>query len=89
MLFHYWDKEHPGQIEQFKQDDDFLINFEDFHQSIFKRPVMGESLGTKPFAVEKPTVTEVEKLTGLSATKISIAPGKTGVIQKLLAWIKA
>jgi phytanoyl-CoA dioxygenase PhyH len=89
MLFHYWNKETPELIEQFKQDDDFLINFENFHQSIFKRPVIGESLGTKPFAFIPPSASQVEKLTGPFLKETPEPVKKTGFAQKLLAWIKA
>lgn len=84
MLFHYWDKENPGVIEAFKQEDTFLINFENFHQSIFKRPAMGESIGIKDFEIKKPTAELVNKLTG----KIDPIVQKT-FLQKLASWIKA
>lgn len=89
MLFHYWDKNTPEVIEQFKQDDNFLINFENFHQSIFKRPVIGESLGTKPFTLEKPSTAKIEKLAGIPASISVSKEKKHSLLQKIAAWIKA
>jgi hypothetical protein len=86
MLFHYWNKETPGIIEQFKQNDDFLINFENFHQSIFERPVIGESLGTIPFTLEKPSSATVEKLIGIKTN--SALHVKKGLIQTVVSWMK-
>lgn len=88
MIFHYWDKDKPDGIEQFKQDDTFLLHFEDFHQSIFKRPVIGQSLGTKPFTLEKPTQAMVEKFTG-SALNITAPAERNGLMKKLAAWIRS
>ena len=62
MLFHYWHKEAPNEIEQFRQDDDFLIRFENFHQSIFRRPELGESMGKLPFTLKRPTKNDIDKL---------------------------
>lgn len=42
----YYDKEkHPGKIEIFEQEDDFLEQFENFGHNIFNRPEIGKSLG--------------------------------------------
>ncbi|PBQ30960.1 hypothetical protein CNR22_03975 [Sphingobacteriaceae bacterium] len=87
MLFHYLNKESPDRIEQFKQEDDFLINFENFHHSIFERPVIGESLGTKPFTLEKASAATVEKLTGIKTYNAS-SPEKKGLIQTVMTWMK-
>lgn len=86
MVFHYWDKHKPDEIEQFKQDDDFLLRFTDFHQTIFRRPATGESTGTKAFQLKTATAEEVEKI-GNDA----IAPAETRLsfAQKLRKWIKA
>ncbi len=42
LKFHYWDKE-KNQIEEFAQEDDFLLRFENFMDAIYKRPLMGTS----------------------------------------------
>jgi hypothetical protein len=43
LKFHYWDKER-AQIEEFAQEDDFLLRFENFMEAIYKRPLMGKSV---------------------------------------------
>jgi hypothetical protein len=84
MLFHYWNKNTPNVIEQFKQEDDFLIRFNDFHKSIFERPTLGESIGLNPFKMPLITETEVEKLLGnIESSKINIS-----IVQKIQQWIK-
>lgn len=58
MLFHYWNKDLPNEIEQFKQEDDFLLQFSNFHKDIFERPHIGESIGK--FAFQKQQVIDKE-----------------------------
>lgn len=87
MLFHYWNKEKPDEIEQFKQEDDFLLRFTDFHQTIFQRPVTGESIGTKVFQLKAATAEEVEKLRHKVAAPAEQA--RLSFAQKLRRWIKA
>lgn len=82
MLFHYWDKNEPGMIEQFKQEDDFLLRFTDFHQAIFKRPQMGESIGKLTFNLRKTNEREVQQL-------ISEREEKKGFVSKLRQWLKS
>ena len=89
MQFHYWNKEKPGEIEEFKMADDFLLSFQDFHNSIFKRPVMGESLGTKQFILPMATANEIENLIGPVIVKNPAPVKGQGFAQKLLAWMKA
>ncbi len=86
MLFHYWNKEKPDEIEQFKQEDDFLLRFTDFHQTIFQRPVTGESLGAKAFHLKTATAEEVNTL-----NKTAVPEEQAGLSfsQKLRRWIKA
>jgi hypothetical protein len=96
MIFHYWNKELPDQIEQFNEEDDFLIRFTDFHQAIFKRPVLGSSAGLKSFKLQKPTRQEVDELTGHTSASSTekhaeAYPGagdKKSFGKKLLAWIR-
>lgn len=87
MLFHYWNKEKPDAIEQFRQEDDFLLHFTDFHQTIFQRPVTGESSGTKAFQLKTATSEEVEKLNHQAASPVKQAG--LSFAQKLKKWIKA
>lgn len=86
MLFHYWNKNIPNEIEQFKQEDDFLIRFTEFHEAIFKRPVLGESSGMKPFHFLKPTQEEVERLT--RAKQDAKTGLNKGIATKLMQWIR-
>lgn len=87
MLFHYWNKEKPHEIEQFKQEDDFLLRFTDFHQTIFQRPVTGESLGTKAFQLKTATAEEVDRLNNKVSGPVELA--RLSFAQKLKKWIKA
>lgn len=45
LYFHYWDGKSIGKLEKFRQKDDFLLAFEDFHKDIYDRPKTGESIG--------------------------------------------
>jgi hypothetical protein len=87
MLFHYWNKEEPGKIELFEQEEDFLIRFENFHQSIFQRPVLGNSIGFKPF--ELPKVTKEEIMDRVGTRLKNTHSSKKGLKQKLFGWMKA
>lgn len=62
MIFHYWNKNEPEMIEQFEQTDDFLLQFNDFHKDIFKRPEFGINRSKISFRNKKPTRKEVEDL---------------------------
>lgn len=83
MLFHYWDKNNPTQIEAFYQEDDFLIRFTNFHQSIYERPSIGKSLGLKSFNLGNPTTEDVQKC----LRKSNPGKGKNTFAGKLLKWI--
>lgn len=87
MLFHYWNKEKPDEIEQFKQEDDFLLRFTDFHQAIFQRPVTGESMGTKAFQLKTATAEEMDQLNNKVAGPVEQA--RLSFAQKLKRWIRA
>lgn len=87
MLFHYWNKEKPDEIEQFRQEDDFLLRFTNFHQTIFQRPVTGESTGTKAFQLKTATTEEVDKLNNKAVVPLEQA--RLSFAQKLKKWIKA
>lgn len=70
MLFHYWDKNVPHVIEQFKQDDDFLLKFADFQKDIFNRPQVGTSIGTKSFKYQLASQEEVSQLLNSKKTTL-------------------
>lgn len=88
MIFHYWNKDEPNEIEQFEQEDDFLLQFTDFHQDIFNRPQIGKSIGKKSFQLNLMTESEVEKL--IKPEKIKrIADGEKSFFKKMKQWIKS
>lgn len=49
LLFYYWDKQKPDVVEEYLQEKDFLIRFDDFHKDIFQRPKYAQLVKTKPF----------------------------------------
>ncbi len=63
LKFHYWDKER-NQIEEFSQNDDFLLRFENFMEAIHKRPLMGESVGYFDYTIPKMTEAELNNYIG-------------------------
>ena len=82
MIFHYWNKENPNEIEKFNQDDDFLLKFSDFHKDIFKRPQLGESTGKFAFQKQQASEQEIHNLIQNKAEAKSFA-------SKLLQWLKS
>jgi hypothetical protein len=42
---YYWDKKTPNQVEEFEQDRNFMLDFEQFGENIHQRPTIGKSLG--------------------------------------------
>lgn len=69
LKLHYWNKEQPKQLEVFDQQDDFLLKFEDFHSSIFERPVLGKSAGILPYDLPNLSEKEFHRLTRRGGTK--------------------
>ena len=49
----YWDKQRQGEIEMFDQEEDFMVNFQNFGNDIFNRPSIGKSLGYVPYDFPK------------------------------------
>jgi len=88
MLFHYWDKKKPGEIEVFEQEDDFLIKFENFHQSIFLRPSIGRSIEIKKFQLPQLMHEELVRLIPGTNPPEKKEKEKPGFAQKILQWIK-
>jgi Phytanoyl-CoA dioxygenase (PhyH) len=75
LKFHYWDKER-SQIEEFAQDDDFLLRFENFMEAIYKRPLMGTSQRFFDYTIPKWSEDELNKL-------IKINVGKPSFFQRI------
>jgi hypothetical protein len=68
LLFNYWDTERQ-QIEQFAEEDDFLLRFENFHDAIYKRPQMGESLGFIDYEIVRFDEAEMRQRLGIQTAK--------------------
>ncbi len=81
MIFHYWNKDVPNEIEQFKQEDDFLLQFNDFHKDIFKRPKLGESIGKYAFTKQQASEHDIIKLT---ETKVETK----SLTSKFIQWLR-
>lgn len=61
MHFHYKVPE-KEEVEIFKQDDDFLIRFDNFMEDIGQRPKLGESVGFKPYKLPQYSREELKQL---------------------------
>lgn len=70
LVFHYWNKEEKD-LEKFEQADDFLLEFTDFHQAIFQRPLQGKSLGSIDYQIPKIDESELEDYLKSSTKKSS------------------
>lgn len=70
LKFHYWDKER-AQIEEFAQEDDFLLRFENFMEAIYKRPLMGTSKQFFDYSIPKWSEHELNQLINVNASKPS------------------
>ena len=70
LKFHYWDQER-NQIEEFAQEDDFLLRFENFMEAIYHRPKMGTSKQFFDYKIPKWTEQELNRLTNSSTGKLS------------------
>ncbi len=64
LKFHYWDKE-KNQIEEFQQEDDFLLRWENFMEAIYKRPLMGISERFFDYSIPKWNEQELNRLIGI------------------------
>lgn len=63
MVFHYQNLQNANQdVEVFEQEDDFLISFDNFHEDIFNRPKMGNSIGHITYKVPSFTKEELANL---------------------------
>lgn len=80
LIFHYWDAERK-QIERFAEDDEFLLRFENFHEAIYKRPVIGESMGF--FDYDIPRFSEAEMRIRLGLETLEKEHSSRGFFQRL------
>jgi hypothetical protein len=51
----YWDRKRVNEIEVFNQEEDFMVNFQNFGHDIFNRPSIGVSAGYVPYEFPKIT----------------------------------
>lgn len=70
LKFHYWDKER-NQIEEFAEEDDFLLRFENFMEAIYKRPLMGTSQRYFDYTIPRWNTEELNHLLGVIEKKPS------------------
>lgn len=68
LVFNYWDTERQ-QIERFAEKDDFLLRFENFHDAIYKRPVIGESMGFMDYSIIRFDEQEMKERLGIMEEK--------------------
>lgn len=61
MHFHY-KIPNEDEVEIFKEEDDFLIRFDNFMEDIGQRPKLGESVGFKPYKLPQYERKELQKL---------------------------
>lgn len=61
MHFHY-KIPNEDEVEIFKEDDDFLIRFDNFMEEIGQRPKLGESVGFKPYKLPQYERGELQQL---------------------------
>lgn len=75
----YYKVPEQNKLEVFEQEDDFLLHFENFHESIFERPKVGKSVGTLDYTFVQLNDTEMRTLMGEEALdkKVESAPVKT------------
>ncbi len=60
MLFYYWNKEEPDVVREYSQDEDFLLQWADFHKDIFLPPKFGRIKGKKALVYPETTQSEVD-----------------------------
>ena len=70
LKFHFWDKER-SQIEEFAQEDDFLLRFENFMDAIYKRPLMGTSKQFFDYKIPRWNEQDLNRLTNTRVSKPS------------------
>lgn len=81
----YWDKEQePPRIEIFKEDDDLLINYEQFGSNIFERPTLGESIGL--FEYDFPKITYQDLVDHYKFVPQKKEEKSSGILEKLMFW---
>lgn len=83
----YWDKvSQLNEVEIFEQEDDFMVNFQNFGHDIFSRPAIGRSIGFVPFNFPKITPDLLKDVYGfITAADVNIPAVKKNFFQKLFS----
>ena len=63
LKFYYWDKER-AQVEEFEQEDDFLLRIENFMEAIYQRPSIGKSVAFHDYDIPKMSLKELNGYLG-------------------------
>ena len=71
LHFHYWNK-NSETLEKFEQDDDFLLKFENFHQSIFQRPTFGKIIKSEHYSPAIYSKQEIDSFLKIEEKKESL-----------------
>lgn len=88
-------EEMPGEVELFRQEEDFMMNFQNFGTDIFRRPGIGESLGRTPYEFPQVTTALLDERYGkLPAAPQPVAAGTSaasggGFFQRIWSKLKA
>jgi hypothetical protein len=87
MNFHYCPDRSKNEVEVIEMEDDFLISFENFYEAILKRPLMGKSLGFKPYTIPllnehelKDILLKMKERAGLPPILAESSPVKSNVV---------
>lgn len=77
LKFHYWNQDR-AQMEEFSQEDDFLLRFENFMEAIYQRPLMGKSERFFDYSIPKMSETDLVRL-----TKSAVGEGKSSIFKRI------
>ncbi|MEM7105961.1 MAG: phytanoyl-CoA dioxygenase family protein [Bacteroidota bacterium] len=85
LQFYYFDQAaNKPEVEQFAQEDDFLIRFDNFFQDIFQRPKLGDSLGKKPYQLPSFEEKELRKIVSTMVSNAGFKPkAQPGLFDRL------
>jgi len=78
----YWDKEKTDSIEIFDQQEDFMVNFQNFGHDIFNKPSIGTSAGFFPYDFPKISTDLLKKEYGYKEIEPEV---KQGFFQRIFS----
>lgn len=79
LKFFYYNTERE-EIEEFAQDDDFLLRIENFHEAIYKRPKIGLSVGHFDYTIPYFSENELKERLGIYE---NVKPQKRSLFQRI------